>query len=153
MKWALGGMKYSPVSIHNSWCSKTGFFLSSSSRFFLYDKLAAVSVKSRAPLSILRQANVDLSVDIAPFLGVAKCPNQFLKCFRMLRSVFEPSQKIKRLANISAMIELPCDRRYIPYSFGDVMRFILEDVSALFPRQIPPSCRFSNWDKGRPRRL
>ena len=67
--------------------------------------------KLLALVSISCQTNVDLSVDITPFLGVAKRPNQFLKCFRMLWSVFKASQKIERLANIAAMIELPCDRR------------------------------------------
>ena len=103
--------------------------------------------------SISLQPNVDFSVDKAPFLSVAKCPNQFLKCFRMLRSIFKPCQKIKRLANIATMIELACDRRQIAYSFGNVMRLILEHVPALLLRQIPPSRRFSNWDKGRPRCL
>src|SRR6516165_10354982 len=56
-------------------------------------------------VSISCQTNVELSVNITPFLGVAKRPNQFLKCFRMLWSVFKPSQKIERLANIATMIE------------------------------------------------
>src|SRR5215469_18721015 len=61
--------------------------------------------------SISYYTNVYFPVDIAPFLGLAKSPNQFLKSFRILRSVFKPCQKIKRLANITAMIELPCNRR------------------------------------------
>src|SRR6516165_11634619 len=104
-------------------------------------------------VSISCQTNVDLSVDIAPFLGVAKCPNQLLKCFRMLGSVFKPCQKIKRLAYIATMIELSCDRRQIPYSFGDVMGFVLKNVSTLLLCQIPPSRRFSDRNKSRPRRL
>src|SRR5262249_48824310 len=84
--------------------------------------------------SISCQTNVDVPVDVQPFLGLAKNPNQFLKSFRMLRSVFEPCQKIKRLANIAAMIKLPCDRRQISYAFGDVMRFVFENVSALLLR-------------------
>src|SRR5215469_6359426 len=67
----------------------------------------------------------------------------------MFGSVFKPSQEIERFTNIAAMIKLPCDRRQVPYSFGDMMGFFLKNVSTFILGQIPPSRRFSNRNKGR----
>jgi len=57
------------------------------------------------------QTNVDFAIDILPFLRLSKCPNQFLKRFGMLGSVFKPREKVEGFANIAAMIKLPCDGR------------------------------------------
>ena len=80
-------------------------------------------------LGLAHQTNVDFAVNELPFLRLSKRSHQFFKRLGMLGGVFKPRQKVERFTNIAAMIKLPCDRRQVLYSFGDMMGFFLKNAS------------------------
>src|SRR5882762_4998171 len=96
---------------------------------------------ARASL-LARRAHVDLALDKSPFFGRAEHDDQFLEQRGLFRRVFEPGEKIKGLAEIAAVIELPRDRGQIFQRAGDVVRFCLKDLAPFFLRQLPPGGGF-----------
>src|SRR5882762_4200308 len=91
---------------------------------------------------LARRVHVDFALDKSPFFGRAQHRDQFLEQRGMFRRVFEPGEKIKGLAEIAAVIELPRDRGQIFQRAGDVVRFCLKDLAPFFLRQLPPGGGF-----------
>lgn len=94
-----------------------------------------------------RQANIDLTIHIAPLLRASQPPHQFLEGVAILRRVFEPGDEIEGFTQLPTVMQSPCNGRQIFEADGDVARLFLEDGATLVLGEGPPRLRLANGDE------
>ena len=82
------------------------------------------------------QADVDLSFYVSPLGGRAEPAHEFLERRGILRGVLEPGEEVEGLAEVTAVVQAAGDR--LDEAGRDVVRPLLEDLSALVLGQRPP---------------
>src|SRR5499427_8948063 len=100
-----------------------------------------------------RQADIDLTVNIAPLLRIPQSTHQLFEGFAMFRCIFEPREEVEGLAKLPTVVQAPGDGRQIFQADAYVARLFLEDSAALILSQIPPRLRLANGNKRGLRRL
>src|SRR5712692_11181609 len=99
------------------------------------------------------QPEVDLALDVAPFLSRAQHPDQLVERARISGGELEPRDEIKWLTEIPPVMETSCNSRQVRQRAGDMVRALLEDRASLLLRQLPPLRALADWDHRRGRRL
>src|SRR5262249_944141 len=89
---------------------------------------------------LARQANVYFFFDERPFFRRSQRRHEILERLGMLRRVIEPGQEIERfvVTQVATMVKTTSDCRQIRRAGLYVVGAILEDLSSLILRQIPP---------------
>lgn len=96
----------------------------------------------------VNQPNIYLSFHIAPLLRSTQVIHQIIEQTGVLRSKFKPGEKIKRLTDVPAVIELTGNLRKVFQTQLGVVRFGFKDLSALILGQVPPRLTFFDGDEG-----
>src|SRR5215469_4134702 len=93
------------------------------------------AAERRLPASAInlnaRQADIDLTINIAPLLRIPQSTHQLFKGFAMFRCIFEPCEEVERLAKLPTVVQPPGDGRRIFQADADMARPFLEDGTAL----------------------
>src|SRR5215472_17781501 len=99
------------------------------------------------------QANIDLTIDVPPLLGLAEPPYQLVEGAGVLGSVLEPRKEIEWFTQVATVVQTPRDGRQILETDADVPRSVLEDGTSFVLRQRPPRVRFADRNQGGPCRM
>ena len=75
-----------------------------------------------------RQADIDLTDNIAPLLRIPQSTHQLFEGFAMLRCIFEPREEVERLAKLPTVVQASGDGRQIFQADADVARLFLKIV-------------------------
>ena len=95
-------------------------------------------------LVIARQANIDLALNIAPFLACTKSIDQSLEIVRVFGRIFKPSEEIERLSQFTTMVKTTGDCGQIFETNRNVMRLFFENCAPLILCERPPSFGLSD---------
>jgi len=105
------------------------------------------------PSTGAREPDVDLALDVAPFLGRAQGGEQVVEGGGIARGELEPGEEIERLAQIARVVEPAGDRRQVTQADRDVGRTFLENLPPFLLRQRPPRGVFANRNQCRAGRI
>ena len=89
-------------------------------------------------LNLPGEPDVDFAFDVVPFSHFAQPHYELLERSRVGGHVLEPSQEVKGLAKIAAMVETSGDIREVLEADRDMVRVLFENSSSFVLRQLPP---------------
>jgi RNA polymerase sigma factor (sigma-70 family) len=95
------------------------------------------------------ESDVDLAVDVGPFLAGAEQSEQLVERARVGGGELEPGEEVERLAQVTAVVQPARHRGEVAEPDGDVLRPVLEDRPALVLGQVPPRRRLADRDERR----
>src|SRR2546425_179856 len=87
---------------------------------------------------LAEEPDVDLALDVCPFLRLAEAIDELLKGVCVFRGELEPSQEVERPAQVAAVVEPAGDRRQVLEPGSNVVRALFEDPAAVALGQLPP---------------
>src|SRR5207248_5359243 len=84
------------------------------------------------------QPDLDLALDVGPFLGGSQASQEFVEGACVGRSELEPGEKVELFLTVPPVGQAPGDGREIVEADGDVVRPVLEDRPPLVLSEVPP---------------
>src|SRR5437588_3913651 len=99
------------------------------------------------------QADVDLPFDVVPLLGVTQPLDELREIGRGIGRELKPGQEVKRLAEVSPVVESSGDGGQVFEADGHVVGALLEDLAAFVLGKLPPGRGLPDRDQRRARRV